>query len=62
MSQLALPFDAQLTPRYTKALDNIKQLKKQGAQDLKVENERLTHLKKDKNRAEAVSKAMRLTT
>lgn len=41
--------------RYTKALDNIKQLKKQGAQDLKVENERLTHLKKDKERAEAVS-------
>ncbi|EJT49074.1 hypothetical protein A1Q1_01723 [Trichosporon asahii var. asahii CBS 2479] len=39
--------------KYTKALDNIKQLKKQGAQDLKVENERLTHLKKDKNRADA---------
>lgn len=42
--------------RYTKALDNIKQLKKQGVQDLKVENERLTHLKKDKDRAESVSK------
>lgn len=41
--------------RYTKALDNIKQLKKQGAQDLKVENERLVHLKKDKTRADAVS-------
>jgi hypothetical protein len=41
--------------RYTKALDNIKLLRKERTQELKVDKERLTHYKSDKDKAETVS-------
>ncbi len=41
--------------RYTKALDNIKLLRKEINQELKVDKERLAHLKSDKDKAERVS-------
>lgn len=41
--------------RYTKALDNIKLLRKERTQELKVDKERLKFLKSDKDKAERVS-------
>ena len=41
--------------RYTKALDNIKALRKELNQELKVDREKLNFLKQDKDRAERVS-------
>lgn len=40
--------------RYTKALDNIKSIKKEAASELKVDKEKFTSLTTDKNRAEKV--------
>jgi hypothetical protein len=42
-------------PRYTKALDNIKALRKERTAELKVDRERLKFLKADKDKAERVS-------
>ena len=44
-----------LMDRYTKALDNIKALRKELNQELKVDREKLNFLKQDKDRAERVS-------
>lgn len=41
--------------RYTKALDNIKTLRKERMAELKVDKERLKFLKADKDKAERVS-------
>lgn len=41
-------------PRYTKALDNIKLLRKERTAELKVDKERLKFLKQDKDKAERV--------
>lgn len=46
-------------PRYTKALDHIKVLRKERAQDLKVQKERLNGLKKDKEKSERVGGTFR---
>lgn len=46
---------ATLTARYTKALDNIKALRKERTAELKVDGERLKFLKADKDKAERVS-------
>lgn len=40
--------------RYTKALDAIKNLRKERMADLKTEKERLSHLQLEKSRAEKV--------
>ena len=42
--------------RYTKALDNIKALRKERTAELKVDKERLKFLKSDKDKAERVRK------
>jgi len=41
--------------RYTKALDNIRALRKERTAELKVDRERLKFLKADKDKAERVS-------
>lgn len=41
--------------RYTKALDNIRSLRKERTAELKVDRERLKFLKSDKDKAERVS-------
>ena len=46
---------AEYCVRYTKALDNIKALRKERTADLKVDRERLNFLKSDKDKAERVS-------
>jgi hypothetical protein len=40
--------------RYTKALDNIKALRKERMIELKLDRERLSHVKSDKDKAEKV--------
>jgi DNA repair protein RAD50 len=44
--------------KYTKALDNIKVLRKERANELKVDQERLKFLKADKDKAERVRFAL----
>lgn len=46
--------------RYTKALDNIKALRKERNAELKVDKERLSHYKSDKDKAERVRRARKL--
>lgn len=41
--------------RYTKALDAIKNLRKERTADLKTDKERLSHLQLEKSRAEKVT-------
>jgi DNA repair protein RAD50 len=41
--------------RYTKALDNIRTIRKERVNELKVDKERLKFLKADKDKAERVS-------
>ena len=41
--------------RYTKALDNIRSLRKERTAELKVDRERLKFLKSDKDKAERVN-------
>lgn len=44
----------ELIVRYTKALDNIRALRKERTAELKVDRERLKFLKSDKDKAERV--------
>jgi DNA repair protein RAD50 len=46
--------------RYTKALDAIKNLRKERMADLKAEKERLSHLQLEKSRAEKVMQYLAL--
>jgi DNA repair protein RAD50 len=50
---------AKLMSRYTKALDNIRALRKERTAELKVDRERLKFLKSDKDKAERVSQVDR---
>lgn len=58
MHQLARPCLRLISPefRYAKALDNIKNLRKERASDLKAEQARLGGLKQEKDRADDVKK------
>jgi hypothetical protein len=53
------PQMAKLMSRYTKALDNIRALRKERTAELKVDRERLKFLKSDKDKAERVSQVDR---
>lgn len=44
--------------RYTKALDNIRALRKERTAELKVDRERLKFLKSDKDKAERASQSV----
>ena len=46
--------------RYTKALDNIRALRKERTAELKVDRERLKFLKSDKDKAERASRSVTL--
>jgi hypothetical protein len=55
VSYLSCDSFAMLNGRYTKALDNIRALRKERTAELKVDRERLKFLKSDKDKAERVS-------
>jgi hypothetical protein len=54
-SKLARSVSCGADGRYTKALDNIRALRKERTAELKVDRERLKFLKADKDKAERVS-------